>query len=239
MENIYNDPIISIFWDKVTNWMAFLQQNPYWRKFNKEKISYTLIYDEHVNEDGIHEFEFDEQTKKEHEFLMCYVELISCLNALVECEYYFRRYPFNGLPVRHADYLTRNCEVFFNKIYEFRERIKNLGAAYKAVSPNHYMDTGRLIKHYDNSFSYELKERNLLNHHSRFSDIALNKLGIIKILEEEDTKLAFLESSNVEYRRICRLWVKKVQTRSEVVKKYLVAITEHLTRYCGFLNAVK
>jgi len=138
--------------------------------------------------------------------------------------------------VSREDYLTRNCEVFFNKINEFRERIKNLGAALKEVSPNKHFDTGKLIKQYNQSFKNELKERNLLNHHTRFSDISFTRLSMIDTLDTLSVKIPFIDSSAVEYRRICRDWIKTVRKRGELVKVYLVKITEFLSANCEFLD---
>lgn len=216
--------------------MRALYEDSNWRQFNKEKMAYTLSYDTHTEDNGQREFHFDEKRKKEHEFLMCYLELKSCMNAIIQCEYYFRRYPFKGMPVTHADYLARNCEVFFNKIYEFKERIKKLGKAYKEVSPKKHFDTGKLIKQYDKEFDQELRERNLLNHHTQFSDVTITKLGLIAILEDREIPFPFLDQSYVEYRRVCRIWIKRIQGRTKSVKRYLIAISEHLSEHCEFLN---
>lgn len=237
MENIYNDPVIASFWKKIARWMDALRDDPEWRKFNKEKLAYTLTYNEFSPEENGEgqEFVFSEEMAKEHAFILCYVELIACLNALTQCEYYFRRYPFTGLPVSHADYLTRNCEVFFNKLYEFRERIKNLGAALKEVSPAKYMDTGKLIRQYDHTFREELKERNLLNHHTRFSDVVLTKFAMIAMLEEDQIPLPFADSARAEYRRVCAQWIKRIRLKQAAVKVYLIKITEFLDETCDFL----
>jgi hypothetical protein len=237
MENIYNDPVIAAFWKKIVRWMDVLRDDPSWQEFNRQKFAYTLAYDEFSPEErgGAQEFVFGEKMAKEHAFILCYIELIGCFNALTQCEYYFRRYPFKGLPVSHADYLTRNCEVFFNKLYEFRERLKNLGAALKEVSPAKYMDTGKLIRQYDNTFREELKERNLLNHHTRFSDVVLTKFAIIALLEEDQIPRPFADSARVEYRRVCAQWIKRIRSKRAAVKLYLVNITEFLDETCGFL----
>lgn len=238
MVNIFEEPIVSQFWDKLMRWTMVLQQNPEWRQFNKEKMIYTLSYDIDApdEDDDRHVFVFDEKTQKEHTLLMSYVELISCFKAIGQCEFYFRRFPFRDFPVSHEDYLTRNCEMFFNKIYEFRERIKNLGAAMKALSPDKHFDTGKLIKQYDKSFRNELKERNLLNHHTRFSDVSLTRFGILTSLEDTPVKLPFIDSSAVEYCRICRDWIKTVRSRTDLVKLYLVKLTDFLAANCDFLD---
>jgi len=209
-------------------WTIALQQDPAWKKFNKEKMIYTLAYDAlspAENDEG-DVYRFDEKTAKEHALLLCYAELISGMNAITQCEYYFRRFPFKDLPVSHQDYLTRNCEVFFNKIYELRERIKNLGAALKEVSPAKFMDTGKLIKQYDKRFKNELKERNLLNHHTKFNDIELNRFNLVTTMEEAQLPLPFGDSSHAEYRRI---W-------SAVAQMFLVKISEFLLETCDFLD---
>ena len=98
------------------------------------------------------------------------------------------------------------------------------------------MDTGKLIKQYDKRFKNELKERNLLNHHTKFNDIELNRFNLVTTMEEAQLPLPFGDSSHAEYRRICRGWIKTVRSRSAVAQMFLVKISEFLLETCDFLD---
>ena len=43
---------------------------------------------------------------------------------LRQCEFYFRRYPFRGMPVSKADHIRNICEMYFAQFYVMRSRIK-------------------------------------------------------------------------------------------------------------------
>lgn len=227
----------SIVLNLIGKWVKRLEDLPGWRDFNRKKIAFTIFHDNTnpYSWKGKNEFEFPEKIEKEHRVIMSYFELYNSLQSLKDCEFYFRRYPFRGLPMRKYDYLTNSCELYFNKFYEFRERIKNTGNSIKTLLPENHFNVGVLIKRYDKIFESELKERNLLHHHFSFSEVNIDKLRIISILELEQ-KSNTIGDINTQYRRICIEWVKRIRDRSSQIEIFLEEISIEMLRRCDFLK---
>jgi hypothetical protein len=101
-------------------------------------------------------FTFPPEIEKQHAVVYQYIGLQQTVETLKECEYYFRRYPFRGLPVSRASHITNVCEMYFGRFYEFKERLKKYFEAVKAVSPNHNLDIGKFIRQYEKIFDDEL-----------------------------------------------------------------------------------
>jgi hypothetical protein len=55
-----------------------------------------------------------------------YLALASLQHSLTQTEYYFRRFPFSNLPVSRSDHLRNICEMYFDRIEQFRQRLKAL-----------------------------------------------------------------------------------------------------------------
>lgn len=76
---------------------------------------------------------------------------------MADCEYYYRRFPFYNLPVSKDAHIRYMCEMFFNRIYEFSERMKRcLNAANVVIAPKK-LNVGSVVKSFARDFKTELK----------------------------------------------------------------------------------
>jgi hypothetical protein len=96
----------------------------YPREWQQKKIAAAMARAEGFPlPDALEDFVFADPIAQEHAAIESYFDLTGSLYALRECEYYFRRYPFRGLPVSKHIYLRNMCEMYFNRFYEFREAV--------------------------------------------------------------------------------------------------------------------
>lgn len=221
-------------------WLAQLQSYPGWKDWQRERFKNTLYFDDPVlpyNEKNLGDFEFSKDIDKQHKVIYEYIGLIQTLESLKQCEYYFRRYPFRGLPVSRSDHITNICEMYFSQFYEFRERLKKQLNAVSALAPADSVKVGPYIKIFDRVFKPELRERNRVHHHDRFSDIAIDQVFLmdtlsIGLVDDKGWKKEHL----VAYRKVANEWVKRVRTRSRLLENLLEAIADTNLSNCTFLS---
>jgi hypothetical protein len=177
----------------VSRWLEWLEEYPGWKEWNRRKLRLTLHqedWDERAK-GAPEESVFSVEVDKQHQVVFQYLGLYQTLQALIDCEYYFRRYPFNGLPVSHHDHLTNICEMYFGRFYEFRERLKKYLNAVNGTLKNKDLDVGALIKHFDKLFDDELRARNSVHHHQRFADAAIDRVYLATALFTRSRAVVF------------------------------------------------
>jgi hypothetical protein len=135
--------------------MKDLDDYPGWREWRRKRIGHTLHFDDQFPADFEKfedEFKFSDEVEKQHAVVIQYLGLVDAVSSLKDCEYYFRRYPFRGLPVTRDSHITNVCEMFFGRFYEIKERLKEYFNAVSAVAPRHSLGIGPFIKAYEKEF---------------------------------------------------------------------------------------
>jgi hypothetical protein len=137
-------------------WMLELNKVAGWQEWRLASMGHQLDYDDDlpaVSIDSISdEFIFPPEIERQHAVIMGFLHMRQTVNALKEVEYYFRRFPFRGLPVTHDGHFTNVCEMYFARFYEFEERMKRYFAALKVVVALDGRAVGNVIKQYSKEF---------------------------------------------------------------------------------------
>lgn len=221
-------------------WMKKLDDIAGWREWSRQKLHATLAVDDPWPGDEkvrMSDFPLPEPISHEHAVVMSYYGLVTSLSSLRDCEYYFRRYPFRGLPVTHHDHLRHICEMYFGRFYEFSERMKVASNTVHVAQPGTTIPFGNLIKAFGKHFKSELKERNSVHHHERFEDIRLDNIAIISIAaSSKDERLHLKRRMRSSYREATREWAQRVRRRSTDVEAYLEAVASLILGHCAFLG---
>lgn len=118
---------------------------------------------------ALEDFQFSDEIERQHDVIMGYIELSQTFQALCDCEYYFRRYPFRGLSLSKETHLTYICEMYFGRFYEFRERLKKYFAAISAAV-NTKPNVSALLRQFDAEFGQQLRARNQVHHHNALKE---------------------------------------------------------------------
>ena len=226
-------------------WMALMRDYPGFLEWKSKSISRTLYYDDPLenNSDGLTaEFVFSPELERQHIAIMAFYNLYTTQFAIEDCQSYFRRYPFYGLTVSKEQHLRYCCEMYFSRIYEFSERLKKLLNSIKPLS-NPEPDVGRTIKLFAREFAMEMKERNLIHHHTCFDDIVLDKLHILRMMSSVDNKegtaAVFRAEHQRTYRRASKEWSERVRRRSKQTGEFLDAVADFMLMNCDFIDAAK
>lgn len=174
----------------------------------------------------------------QYNLLMSYLELESLLRSCEQCEFYFRRYPFSGLPVSQKDHLQNACEMFFDRIAQFKDRLKLIFNRLKIVTGTDDERYGAIVRAYSKCYDWELRQRNSAHHNRRFEYDRIDQLGLINLLQHSDLRVWLPDTKSI-YRAEARMWVKRVRTECknlglflDTVAKIILDSTQFLTVEC-------
>lgn len=222
----------------IGRWLVTLNDVPGWPEWKRQHLSATLWFDDELPGERAkaRDFAFPADIQSQHELIVSYHALHSTLVSLRDCEYYFRRYPFQDLPVSKYDHLRYTCETYFGRFYEFRSRMKvclnNLD--------NHVdgsLGIGTLLKAFDREFDEEIRARNRVHHHNRFEDVAIDNLMILETWKASNEERVHLQVRiRAAYQTASRQWSARVRIRSQRVEDYLAGVAEAILLHCKFLR---
>lgn len=225
--------------DAIRVWMVNHENEPGWKEWRQKRIASTLYFDDPFpleTQPAEEDFVFSDVIEKQHAVVIQYLYLQHTISTLKECEYYFRRFPFRGLPVTRYGHLTNVCEMYFSRFYEFKERMKNYFDAVKAAAPDHGLEIGKFIKLFEDTFKQELSARNSVHHHRRFEDIAIDRVFLTESISLNDQDRRWKRGHMVAYRKVVDEWVQRVRVRSSRMDEFLEAIAKATLSTCTFLK---
>lgn len=221
-------------------WMAELESYPGWKEWRRERFERTLYFDDPFPasvQEPLNDFKFSDEVEKQHAVIYGYLGLSETINALRECEYYFRRYPFRGLPVSRSSHITNVCEMYFARFYEFRERLKKYLNAVAALAPAGSFKIGAYIKAFDRVFDQELRARHSVHHRHRFDDIAIDRVFLTDSISTSRTEdRGWKKEHLAAYRKVANEWALRVRRRSQSMEEFLEAVAEATLSNCSFLS---
>ncbi|MDR5757888.1 hypothetical protein [Caballeronia sp. LZ035] len=172
----------------------------------------------------------------QHDVVTRFLELYDLVLAFKTCEYYFRRFPFRGLPVTRHEHLSNVCELYFNRIYQFKERLKYLVDAVDASVPKHGIQFGPFIKRFAKEFDQEIRERNQIHHFVKFADLDIHRVFLAGFNEIAFPNKGWKEEERLYYGKVTRAWIRRVRNRATRLDAFLEAVAEALLVGCPFLN---
>jgi hypothetical protein len=219
--------------------MDCLAHEPGWKEWQRKRIIRTLDFDDpflHQTQHIEREFVFSNTIEKQHAVVIQYLGLQQTLYSLKECEYYFRRFPFRGLPITRYDHVRNVCEMYFGRFYELKERIKKYFNAIKQINPDHGLDFGRFIKKFEREFDQELRARNSVNHHRRFEEIGIERIMLVESILQNRDSIAWRRQHLRFYRKAVGEWVQRVRAHGSQLDEFLEAIAEATLSACTFLT---
>jgi len=220
-------------------WLKKLDDLQGWKEYKQNQIKHTLYFDDPFFKasEPLGDFVFTPDIEKQHAIVTQYLRLQQTIKALKECEFYFRRYPFRGLPVSRHAHITNVSETYFGRFYEFKERLKNYFNAIKAVEPKNTLEFGKFVKLFEKVFDQELRERNKVHHHARFEDIAIDKVFVTSVIANANEKKGWEQEHLAAYRKTSNEWSKRVRARGAKMDEFLEATAGATLTVCGFLTS--
>jgi hypothetical protein len=224
----------------IADWMKRLESYPGWKEWKRQHLVHTLHFDESalpLRDRFEDEFKFSAEVEREHAVAIRYLGLHETVRSLKECEFYFRRYPFRGLPVSRHSHITNVCEMYFGRFYEFKERLKNYFDALGAAVPKHGLAIGDFIKRFERAFGQELRARNYVHHHNRFEDLAIDRIFLTESISIGRDEAGWRQEHLVAYQKFTREWAQRVVRRGEEMDEFLEAVARATLSSCRFFGA--
>lgn len=219
---------------------------PGYAEWRRSKMNIVLRWNEESglpNNIAIEDFEFDTDFLRHYEAVHSWLRLHTTTSAAKDCEFYFRRYPFHNLPITHEAHLRYICEMWFSRIYEYKERLKTCLNSLNAVLPGPKLDAGALIKSFSQEFEAEIKERNKLHHHRQFDDIMLSKIGITYLMSQSigDANHDLLRQvwrleHKAAYREAQKEWSERAKKRGQRLDAYTGAVGDFMVQNMSWLT---
>ena len=163
--------------------------------------------------------------KARYRLIEPYLALAQMPSVVSQCEFYFRRFPFRGLAVTRSDHLRNVCEMYFDRVIQFRDRLKRMLTVCRDDGLIETAQVGRSLKAFDRAFAFEHRSRNQTHHAARFDYTGLNRLGLVELIGSSfPDELRRVLEPRALYRKEAKDWVQRVKSRT----KTLEAIVEQV-----------
>lgn len=224
---------------RIIKWVIEFQNESGWPEHLRRRINQTLYFDDPFDSEAhldLEPFPLREDISQEHLIITQYIELENTAKALKQCEFYFRRFPFRGLPITHHEHIRNICEMYFGRFYEFKERIKEYCDSIHRKYPKNGMQVGKFIRDYEREFSTELRTRNMIHHTMGFSDISIERLSLVRIFLFGEKDKANRQIHTRFHREVAKKWAHQARSRAQRIDEFLEAIAVATIRVCDFLK---
>lgn len=222
-------------WPRVSGWLTLLLDYPGFREWKSEVVrrhmTFTLIPQAPV--EPLEDFRFDADTLRQHDIVAGYVRLT---RAAIDCrstQHYFRRYPFRGLPIGRDEHLRTCAELYYSRVYQFRERLFRLLTWIERRTSPKGLDVKALREAFDGQMRAELDARHRIHHEEAYSDFELDALGQTDLLADFDD--GWPRMSDADYHRIARQWRKRVEASADRLDLWVGVVAALMLVRCRFL----
>jgi|GEM_PF-1281397 len=218
-------------------WSRPLVDHPAFRQLIRSKIGSARDWEDDWPATGgrVNEVIMPEPLASQHDAVIQFYNLWSTAERLKTVEFYFRRYPFRGLPVNPHEHLENVCGMYFGHFYVFQERLKAFFAALGKACPDADINAGGAIKLYKSRFKPELTERNGGTHIAPFDDLTISAVMLRGLTDHTDpngTRLA----ARYAYRKAAREWAGHARRGSERVAAFLESVAGGVLPVAEFLD---
>ena len=215
---------------RIRKWIEKIS-TPEFRQFKSQQISYMISDDfdrKFFEKEHPDEFLFGDTVEKQHALVLSFLELVGSTNSLAQCEYYFRRFPFQGLPISKNNHITNICELYFGHFYIIKNKIWIVAKRLKQACPTPSGDMKAFIKSYVNEFEQELDWRNKVTHQYAFSDLNIDRILFTEIMSstEKFKRKGWDREHRRAYRALSKEWSDRVKQRSIVMQKFVDAVAQ-------------
>ena len=186
--------------------------------------------DSEVSEGRVSKPKITREAKKQYEIVMGYLSLHFTMESFRQCEFYFRRYPFRGLPVTRREHMGNICDMYFFRIYELREKLRGHLVRIECPVRETILDT------YEKYFEQEIGARNFVTHEGSFSNMSLDKVLVLETFWEDLDVPGKDYIRRKKYREEGQAWVRRVRVHAESIGSILEVVSRETLKRCEFLS---
>lgn len=156
----------------------------------------------------------------EFDVISGFISVNRMIFSLDQCKNYFKKYLFKDIAVSRSDHLRNICEMYFDRIVQFRDRMKDFLNCIKKVSDFTSIEVKEILKIFDKNFRWEIRCRNFTHHHGRFNYLAIERLSFYEIISyDQDIEIAPYKVRT--YRKEVKVWIERVERSAEFLRQIL------------------
>ena len=221
----------------VSAWTRPLIEHTAFRQLARSKIGSAFDWqdDWSPEKERISEVLLPEPLATQHEMVIQFYNLWQAAERVKTVEFYFRRYPFHGLPVSQHEHIANVCTLFFSSFYVFEERLRvYLNALNAACAPSR-VDVGKALKTYRQHFKAELRERHGDIHFEPFDDLTIHAVMLDALRPQAGIEPRRLRASYA-YRKATREWAGHARKGGQRVAAFLEGACEATLPLATFLS---
>lgn len=167
----------------------------------------------------------DVRTQQRHALMTGWLALSTMVDALRTCEFYFRKFPFSSKDITRADHLRNCCEMYFDRIAQFRDRLKLTLNSGKTYIPEGDFKIRAFIKAFDKAFDWQMRQRNRVHHRGRFDDAFIDQLALISLLRHSMPALEEVVPEVAIFRKASKAWVKQIRSSIDLLDQFMEGIS--------------
>jgi hypothetical protein len=229
----------------IYKWIGKNLTTPEFQKFTRTKLE--MIFRDCDNDGDtalLPDFVLPGSIAREHTLIMAYLQLYSSQQTLSQCEYYFRRFPFSGLPVSRNEHLKNVCEFYFSLFYIIKERSKDSLNRLKDLCPDNRIQItksiGAYVRLFEKTFANELHHRGRVHHGEGYGDIGLDRIfftGVLSdSLSDQLMRNAFKLRHASAYKKASKEWALCARDRARVMQGFLEIVAGLILTNAAFLK---
>ena len=224
---------ISILRDAIGRWLSTTRNNPEDWDFTRKRIRYTFA-DSYDNVSNPGELILTPEVSAQNNLILGFLELLQSLSVMEQTEFYFRRYPFHGLPITKHDHMRNICEMYFGAVYTIRCKIKIVLNHLKTFLPSTDIRVADFIKAFDREFDLEIRARGQAVHRESFDEVGLSRLLLTSMMDDSEQTGTNCRQ-NYEFREFQKRWSKRVRLKSRIAKQFVEEVASAILENSGFL----
>jgi hypothetical protein len=223
-------------------WIRQLDQLSGWRERKRHQFLWTIFSDDvpyASNSSPPKEYSLPAETDLQHSIIMHYLSLAAAIEALKECEWYFRRFPFRKQEVTMFSHFSNTCEMYFSHFYSIRERLKNYLTLLSNSKYGASISAGPTIREFDKQFQPEIRERHQVHHSRQFEDVVVDRVLLLSLLASSPGSTGGKQELRNAYRKATRKWARRVRNRAVLVNAFVEHAAAVTLETCKFLTQAR
>lgn len=163
------------------------------------------------------------------------IPIFAQTESLREIEWYFRRCPFSGTPISKHGHIQHCCELYYSKIYQIRDLVKNLTKSIQRTMPDYDFGMGEIIKEFDHQFRVEIISSNSIHHKEPHSNQSIRLINLAEIVGGDPELLYLKIIADFEFKQERKRWVKTTRDGVRKMDLFLDYLFLKLSQKCSHL----
>ena len=222
---------------KLAPWVRNLLDFPGLAEWKREAVEKSLLYslDPLSDIEPVEDFTFPPDLVRQHELVQGFYSLYSARSDVAQTSYYFRRFPFRSLPVTRAEHMRTCVELFYSRVFVFRERLeRQLKWLSRRTLPKG-LPVEDVMAEFSQRFKDLINERNGIHHDAAYSDFQIAALGLGDLLAEAGEPAMFRMRQS-DYNRLSRSWQNRVKHTADALTVWCGVVALIMLSRCSFLS---